>query len=81
MLYYVIIRGFFCNFAAVILLLMGKLNRIEVMLFEKEGSQKELAGGIGKSFSTANDYCCNRHQVCLDFPSQLKRFSFRNAII
>ena len=38
----------------------AKLNRIKVVLVEKNFSQKELAAKIGKSFSTINAYCANR---------------------
>lgn len=37
-----------------------KLNRIKVVLVERNFSQKELAAKIGKSFSTINAYCANR---------------------
>lgn len=43
-----------------------KLNRIKVVLVEKEISQTQLAEKIGKSFSTINAYCCNRVQPSLD---------------
>lgn len=43
-----------------------KLNRIKVVLVEKEVSQVQLAEKIGKSFSTVNTYCCNRVQPSLD---------------
>lgn len=43
-----------------------KLNRIKVVLVEKEISQVKLAEKIGKSFSTVNAYCCNRVQPSLD---------------
>ena len=43
-----------------------KLNRIKVVLVEKEMSQTQLAEKIGKSFSTINAYCCNRVQPSLD---------------
>lgn len=43
-----------------------KLNRIKVVLVEKEVSQVQLAEKIGKSFSTINAYCCNRVQPSLD---------------
>lgn len=49
-----------------------KLNRIKVVLVEKEVSQTQLAEKIGKSFSTINAYCCNRVQPSLD---TLKRIS------
>ena len=42
-----------------------KLNRIKVVLIEKDISQTELAGKIGKSFNTVNAYCCNRQQPTL----------------
>lgn len=43
-----------------------KLNRIKIVLVEKEISQVQLAEKIGKSFSTINTYCCNRLQTSLD---------------
>ena len=43
-----------------------KLNRIKVVLVEKEMSQTLLAEKIGKSSSTVNGYCCNRVQPSLD---------------
>lgn len=43
-----------------------KLNRIKVVLVQKEISQVKLAEKIGKSFSTVNAYCCNRVQPSLD---------------
>lgn len=43
-----------------------KLNRIKIVLVEKEISQVQLAEKIGKSFSTINAYCCNRVQPSLD---------------
>ena len=42
-----------------------KLNRIKVVLIEKDISQTELAEKICKSFSTVNAYCCNRQQPTL----------------
>ena len=42
-----------------------KLNRIKLVLIEKDISQTELAEKIGKSFSTVNAYCCNRQQPTL----------------
>ena len=45
---------------------MEKLNRIKVVLVEKDVSQTELAVRIGKSFSTVNAYCCNRQQPSLE---------------
>ena len=42
-----------------------KLNRIKVVLIEKDISQTELAEKIGKSFSTVNAYCCNRQRPTL----------------
>lgn len=43
-----------------------KLNRIKVVLVEKEISQTQLAEKIGKSFSTVNAYCSNRQQPTLE---------------
>ena len=43
-----------------------KLNRIKAVLVERDKSQQWLAEQIGKSFSTANAYCCNRQQPSLE---------------
>ncbi|MCM1140154.1 MAG: helix-turn-helix transcriptional regulator [Muribaculum sp.] len=43
-----------------------KLNRIKVVLVEKDISQTQLAEKIGKSFSTVNAYCSNRQQPTLE---------------
>lgn len=43
-----------------------KLNRIKIVLVEKDISQTQLAEKLGKSFSTVNSYCCNRLQPSLD---------------
>lgn len=48
-----------------------KLNRIKVVLVEKDISQTELAQRLGKSFSTVNGYCCNRQQPSLDVLNQI----------
>jgi len=48
-----------------------KLNRIKVILAEKDISQKELGTKIGKSFSTINSYCCNRQQPSLETLNQI----------
>jgi len=42
-----------------------KLNRIKIVLVEKDISQKELAEKLGMSFSSVNGYCCNRQQPTL----------------
>lgn len=49
----------------------AKLNRIKVVLVEKNVSQKELAAQIGKSFSTVNAYCANRLQPNLETLDQI----------
>lgn len=36
------------------------------MLVDKDMSQTQLAGRLGKSFSTVNGYCCNRQQPNLE---------------
>lgn len=51
-----------------------KLNRIKVVLIEKDISQTELAREIGKSFSTVNDYCCNRQQPTLAVLDDIAKF-------
>lgn len=48
-----------------------KLNRIKVVLVERNVSQKELAAKIGKSFSTVNAYCANRQQPTLETLDQI----------
>lgn len=50
-----------------------KLNRIKVVLAEKDFSQTELAEKIGKSFSTVNAYCCNRQQPTLSVLQDIAR--------
>ena len=49
----------------------AKLNRIKVVLVEKNFSQKELAAKIGKSFSTINAYSANRQQPTLETLNQI----------
>ena len=51
-----------------------KLNRIKVVLVEKDISQTELAEVLGKSYSTINAYCANRHQPSLEVLSQIAEF-------
>ena len=48
-----------------------KLNRIKVVLVEKDISQTELAEVLGKSYSTINAYCANRQQPSLEVLSQI----------
>lgn len=48
-----------------------KLNRIKVVLVEKDISQTELAEKLGKSYSTINAYCANRQQPSLEMLSQI----------
>ena len=43
-----------------------KLNRIKLVLVEKDRSQTWLAEQIGKSFSTVNAYCSNRQQPTVE---------------
>ena len=43
-----------------------KLDRIKLVLVEKDRSQTWLAEQIGKSFSTVNAYCSNRQQPTLE---------------
>lgn len=50
-----------------------KLNRIKVVLVERNFSQKELADKIGKSFSTINAYCANRQQPTLETLNQIAK--------
>lgn len=52
---------------------MEKLNRIKVILVEKDISQTELAERIGKSFSTINAYCCNRQQPPLEVLAEIAK--------
>lgn len=48
-----------------------KLNRIKLVLVEKEVSQTELAKKLGKSFSTINAYCSNRKQPSLELLNEI----------
>lgn len=48
-----------------------KLNRIKLVLVEKEVSQTELAKKLGKSFSTINAYCSNRKQPSLELLNKI----------
>ena len=48
----------------------AKLNRIKIVLVERDVSQ-ELAAQIGKSFSTVNAYCANRLQPNLETLDQI----------
>lgn len=50
---------------------MTKLNRIKLVLVEKEQSQTWLAEKIGKSFSTVNAYCSNRQQPSLEILNKI----------
>jgi XRE family transcriptional regulator len=52
---------------------MEKLNRLKVVLVEKDISQTELAERIGKSFSTVNAYCCNRQQPSLEILAEIAK--------
>lgn len=49
----------------------SKLNRIKIVLVEKDILQKELAAQIGKSFSTVNAYCANRLRPNLETLDQM----------
>lgn len=51
-----------------------KLNRIKVVLVEKDISQTELAEKLGKSYSTVNAYCANRQQPSLEVLSQIAEY-------
>ena len=48
-----------------------KLNRIKLVLVEKEVSQTELAKKLGKSFSTINAYCSNHKQPSLELLNEI----------
>lgn len=48
-----------------------KLNRIKLVLVEKEVSQTELAKKLGKSFSTINAYCSIRKQPSLELLNEI----------
>ena len=48
-----------------------KLNRIKVVLVEKNVSQTQLAKELNKSFSTINAYCSNRKQPSLELLSKV----------
>lgn len=51
-----------------------KLNRIKLVLVEKEVSQTQLAKDLGKSFSTINAYCSNRKQPSLDLLNKIAEY-------
>ncbi len=51
-----------------------KLNRIKLVLVEKEVSQTQLAKELGKSFSTINAYCSNRKQPSLDLLNKIAEY-------
>mgnify|MGYP001013150408 FL=1 len=51
-----------------------KLNRIKLVLMEKEVSQTQLAKELGKSFSTINAYCSNRKQPSLDLLNKIAEY-------
>lgn len=51
-----------------------KLNRIKLVLVEKEISQTQLAKELGKSFSTINAYCSNRKQPPLDLLNKIAEY-------
>ena len=53
---------------------MMKLNRIKLVLVEKEISQTQLAKELGKSFSTINAYCSNRKQPSLDLLNKIAEY-------
>jgi putative transcriptional regulator len=61
-----------------------KLNRIKLVLVEKDLSQTWLAERIGKSFSTVNAYSCNRQQpnlVTLQKIADVLKVEMRDLII
>jgi len=51
-----------------------KLNRIKLVLVEREISQTQLAKELGKSFSTINAYCSNRKQSSLDLLNKIAEY-------
>lgn len=51
-----------------------KLNRLKLVLVEKEISQTQLAKELGKSFSTINAYCSNRKQPSLDLLNKIAEY-------
>lgn len=51
-----------------------KLNRIKLVLVEKEISQTQLAKELGKSFSTINAYCSNHKQPSLDLLNKIAEY-------
>ena len=57
---------FIIIFALIIKKVGMKLNRIKMVLVEKDMSQTKLANELGMSFSTINAYCCNRQQPSLE---------------
>lgn len=48
-----------------------KLNRLKTVLVEKEVSQTDLAAQLGKSFSTVNNWCCNRQQPSVELLAKI----------
>lgn len=61
-----------------------KLNRIKLVLVEKDLSQTWLAERIERSFSTVNAYCCNRQQpnlVTLQKIANVLKVEMRDLII
>ena len=48
-----------------------KLNRIKLVLVEKDVSQTDLAKKLGKSFSTINAYCSTRKQPSLELLNEI----------
>ena len=53
---------------------MMKLNRIKLVLVEKDISQTQLAKELGKSFSTIDAYCSNRTQPSLDLLNKIAEY-------
>ena len=51
--------------------MVAKLNRIKIVLVERDVSQKELAAQIGKSFSTVNANSAKRLQPNLETLDQI----------
>ena len=47
-----------------------KLNRIKVVLVEKDISQTDIGRSLRQEYSTINAYCANRQQPSLEVLSQ-----------
>lgn len=53
---------------------MAKINRLKVVLVEKEKSGKWLADQLGKSTCTVSKWCCNTTQPDLLTLNKISKF-------